>query len=151
GNGVLNVGDETRIYHGRWLNRKSLNWYGEIALATLPRDRWGALGLFPDQTEGSVWSAPITLPSGRCHIALNATDASGMQVEISEDRFQLVASHSGARSGRISSKEGLDCGVTWPDGSDLSTVAGKTVRVRVHLKKKDDAPNPRLYALYLRS
>ena len=34
--------------------------YSEIAVATLPRDRWGALGLFPDKSEGSVWSAPGT-------------------------------------------------------------------------------------------
>ena len=53
GNGILNVGDETRIYHGRWRNSGQraediADYYrAEVALATLPRDRWGALGLNP--------------------------------------------------------------------------------------------------------
>ncbi len=147
-NGILNVGDETRIYHGRWLNSKS-PWYGEIALATLPRDRWGALGLFPDQPEGSVWSAPITLPQGPCHIALNATDVRGMRVEVSDDRFHLLPDFSGGQSGTTQAGEGLDCQVTWTK-QDLSALSGRTVRIRVHLKKRDDSPNPKLYAVYLR-
>jgi len=63
GNGILNVGDETRIYYGRWRNvnlrAQDVPWedhYCEIALCTLPRDRWGALGLVPDATEGTVLS-----------------------------------------------------------------------------------------------
>ena len=43
------------------------NYYGEVALATLPRDRWGALGLYPGAEEGTVWSTPVTLPPHRMH------------------------------------------------------------------------------------
>ena len=40
-NGILNVGDETRIYHGRWANtEQTKDYYADIGLATLPRDRW---------------------------------------------------------------------------------------------------------------
>ena len=64
-NGILNVGDETRIYHGRWRNAGvSEDYYAEVALATLPRDRWGALGLYPSEAEGWVWTAPVVLPEG---------------------------------------------------------------------------------------
>ncbi len=150
GNGILNVGEETRLYYGRWLNRKSPDWHGEIALATLPRDRWGALGLFPSQSEGSVWSAPITLMRGRRQITLNAEDATGMQVEISDERFQLLPGHSGGNSGRVQVKEGLDCPVSWPK-EDLSGLAGKTVRLRVHLKKHVEGPDPKLYAVDLKT
>ncbi len=68
GNGILNVGDETRIYHGRWRNvgQKAADiaayYRGEVALATLPRDRWGAIGLNPGTSEGTVCSAPSRCP-----------------------------------------------------------------------------------------
>ena len=81
-NGILNVGDETRIYHGRWRNalggdQRDLLKYnsGEVALATLPRDRWGGLGLNPGTTEGTVCSAAIELPASGCQIGLNADGA----------------------------------------------------------------------------
>ncbi len=64
-NGILNVGEETRIYHGRWRNADGHNendslkhYYAEVALATLPRDRWGALGLNPGEHAGTVWTTP---------------------------------------------------------------------------------------------
>jgi hypothetical protein len=90
-NGILNVGEETRIYHGRWANTERIDdYYAEVALATLPRDRWGALGLFPDATEGSVWSAPVTLPERGCDVLLNAEGTAGIRVELADDRFKLL-------------------------------------------------------------
>ena len=62
GNGILNVGDETRIYHGRWRNVWQnaedvvTHYHAEVALATLPRDRWGGLGLNPGVEEGTICS-----------------------------------------------------------------------------------------------
>src|SRR5262249_11338195 len=66
--GIINVGDTTRIYHGRWLMAWGKDvpvehYGGDVGLATIPRDRWGALGVFPSKTEGSVISAPVTLPA----------------------------------------------------------------------------------------
>ena len=110
--GILNVGDETRIYHGRWRNTPyGEEYYGEVALATLPRDRWGALGLFPDQTEGSVWSCPVTLPAGGCRMILNADRACDMRVEIADERFNLIPAYSGEQSGAVQDEGGLDCPV----------------------------------------
>jgi hypothetical protein len=149
GNGILNVGDETRIYHGRWANTADVNdYHAEIALATLPRDRWGALGLFPDQVEGSVWSCPVTLPTGSCRVSLNADRACDMCVEIADERFGLLPAYSGAQSGTSTAEGGLlDCPVTWPQG-DLAALGGQTVRFRFQIKRSD-AAEPRLYAVYL--
>jgi len=149
GNSILNVGEETRIYHGRWLNMKSTSeWYGEVALATLPRDRWGALGLFPDQSEGSIWTSPITLPADGCQIALNADDAAGMRIEIADERFNPLPPYSSANSGQVQMRQGFECPVKWK--GNLQSLAGNTVRLRIHFKRQEQSPNPRLYALYLK-
>ena len=151
GNGILNVGEKTLIYHGRWRNadEPSPDNYCEIALATLPRDRWGALGLNPGATEGAVWSAPIRLPAATTRIFLNADGTQDMRVEIADDRFSLHEGYSGDNSGTASLPAGLDCPVTWPKG-DLSKLAGKTIRLRISFDKKGKEQS-RLYAVYLRA
>ena len=156
GNGILNVGDETRIYHGRWANTANVDdYHAEIALATLPRDRWGALGLFPDQAEGSVWSCPVTLPTERAlslskgvQVSLNADRACDMRVEIADERFTPLPPFSGDQSGASQVEGGLECPVAWPQGN-LAALAGQTVRFRVHVKRQGSV-EPRLYAIYLR-
>ena len=159
------MGDETRIYHGRWRNAPYVNpsieidksiegqfyqdlYYAEVGLATLLRDRWGALGLFPDQTEGSVWTCPVTLPAGGCQVILNADRACDIRVEISDERFNLLPAFSGEQSGATQSEGGLDCPVAWPAGS-LARLGGETVRFRIHIKREGTA-EPRLYTLNLK-
>jgi len=143
-NGILNVGDETRIYHGRWRN-SGYDWlrYGaDVALATLPRDRWGALGLFPDADSGAVWSAPITLPDGGCTLTLNADHADGMTVEVANTNFQLDPACTGKGHG-----DGLDCPVTWARNPVLAH-GSRTVRLKITMRKGINAV-PRLYAVNL--
>ncbi|NUQ64902.1 MAG: hypothetical protein HUU20_20760 [Pirellulales bacterium] len=154
-NGIVNVGDETRIYHSRWRNAgwpltgdRVLDYYDEVALATLPRDRWGALGLAPRQTEGSVWSAPVVLPQD-CRVELNADGADQMTVEIADERFGLLSDYAEGQSGRPVQGGGLACEVQWPKGS-LKPLAGRTVRFRIHMKSAGDK-TPRLYAVYLKA
>ena len=123
-NGILNVGDETRIYHGRWRpGGYGADYYAEVALATLPRDRWGALGLFPDEEEGWVWSAPVTLPRVGCLISLNADHARSMRVEVSDDRFGLLPDYLGSQAGSAQASEELESPVAWP-GGDVSALGG---------------------------
>ena len=151
-NGILNVEDETRIYYGRWRNSEwplegdGLNYYAEIGLATLPRDRWGALGLTAGSKEGSVWSMPLTLTEKQCNVLLNAEGADGMRVEVADENFKLHPDFSGEKSGVCEVASGLKSTVRWPTG-DLSPLAGKSIRLRVLLKK--DADEPRLYAIYV--
>ncbi|MFC1596520.1 hypothetical protein ACFL5Q_01050, partial [Planctomycetota bacterium] len=147
---AVNVGDETRIYHGRWRNAVyGRDYWGEVALATLPRDRWGALGLYPNRSEGEVWSTVVRLPRAGCRMVFNADGAGSMRVELADERFRPLAEFSGANAGMTEVGGGLDCPVAWP-GGDLRRVGGKTVRVRVRFKRKE-AGEPRLYAVYLRA
>jgi len=160
-NGIVNVGDETLIYHGRWRNAslESLDYYGEVALATLPRDRWGAVGIIPPLaghpttaegvSEGWVWSAPVRLPAGGCEIFLNADDANCITMEISDERFNLLPEFSGEKCGTTSVKSGLDCPVIWAK-SNPAALGGKTIRLRINFKKRGDS-EPRLYAVYLKA
>jgi hypothetical protein len=148
GNGIINVGDETRIYHGRWVNSEKLeNYYADIGLATLPRDRWGALGLYPRATEGSVWTAPMSLGKAGCKLLLNAEGVRGMRVEIADEKFALLPEYSGDNAGFSRSTDGFDCAVKWPKAS-LDALVGKTVRLRICLKKGEHA-EPRFFAAYV--
>jgi len=144
-NGILNAGDETRIYHGRWRNAKhARHYYGEIALATLPRDRWGALGLFPEQSEGSVWSAPFVVPRSGPTVFLNAEGLKGLRVDVGDEQFNLLPGHSGTQAGRAAGESGLKCRVTWRG----TVLAGRTVRLRFRLKRGKH-PEPKLFAAYV--
>ena len=148
-NGIVNVGGETRIYHGRWRNAEYGNdYYGEIALARLPRDRWGAVGLAPKATEGELWSAPLRVPAGGCRVAVNAEGARGMSVELADERFQALDGFSGTASGVPATDSGLDCEVSWPRG--LESLAGRTVRLHIRIRKEGSV-EPRLYAVNLGS
>ena len=150
GNSIINVGDETRIYHGRWRNTPSaVDYYVELGLATLPRDRWGALGLYPDRSSGSVWSAPVRLPETDWSLSLNADVSGDMRVEIADPAFGLLAEYCGANAGRTQTEGGLDCPVSWAKGS-LRMLQGKTVRFRVQIARSGNS-EPRLYAVYIRA
>lgn len=155
GNGILNVGDETRIYHGRWRNvgghevDETLKYYSaEVALATIPRDRWGALGLNPGTNEGAVWTAPILWPEGPCEVTLNADGATAMRVEVTDEQFNPLPYLQGDSAGKATG-DGCDCPVTF-QGRDLARLAGKTVRLRVLIQRSGHAPESRLYAVYVR-
>jgi hypothetical protein len=149
-NGILNVGDETRIYHGRWRNveyrdgrAEATEYYAEVGLATLPRDRWGALGLHSRHEAGHVWTGAIQLPAGAWSVTLNAEAADQMRVEIADERFSPIAGFSGENAGDCAQRGGLDCGVSWR--GDLSRLAGRRVRLCVHMKR--GASEPRLFAI----
>jgi hypothetical protein len=68
-----------------------------------------------------------------------------------EDGFTSLEAEtegSSTNSDTTVSDGGLDCPVTWPQGS-LEALAGQTVRFRIQVKRAGTA-EPRLYALYLR-
>ena len=90
-NGILNVGDETRIYHGRWANTEH-TWRTTTPRSPWPRSRAtaGARWACSRTDEGSVWSAPVTLPRPGCPVSLNAEGADDMRVEIADERFRLL-------------------------------------------------------------
>jgi hypothetical protein len=167
GNGILNVGDETRIYFDRWRNAPyGEAYYGDVALATLPRDRWGYLALNPDPEalirqhgsnqydpattydpdEGVVWTAPFVVPPA-ARLVLNIDGGADCRIAVADSRFRLLAAYSGAASGHLAIPAGLDCPVHWP-AAPLAALAGQTVRLRISMRRQ--AHNePRLYAVEL--
>jgi hypothetical protein len=161
GNGILNVGDETRIYHGRWRNccdgGVSDNVIREdydacVALATIPRDRWAGLMLHKrpgrkTHDNGSAWTCPIMLPDGDWHLTLNADGVAGLRVEVSDEHFNLMLQFSGENSGTAQGKDGFDVPVKWAKGNPVE-LNGKTVRFRICFKRSPGV-EPMLYAAYL--
>jgi len=152
-NGILNVGEETRIYHGRWRNAGSWgvselrHYAAEVALATLPRDRWGSLALNPGTVEGDLVTAPMRLSDREvdCELTINADGIAGVAVDLLDETFQPIA---GFTSGTLGDVDGLDCAARWP-ARRLSELAGEIIRVRLRLRQSDSA-KPRIYAMYLR-
>lgn len=158
-NSILNVGDETWIYHGRWRNVEfqqlgtgqndginiAKNYWGGVGLARIPRDRWGALALWHDETAGSVWTMPVTLAPGAT-LALNGADLKGVRLEVADAAFHPLA---GYESGAAAGDDSLSSAVAW-DGHALGDLAGRTVRFHLHFDRTA-APNPRVYALYLQT
>ncbi len=144
-NGILNVDDQTLIYHGRWRNATVTknNYYAEVALATLPRDRWGSLSLASGSTAGSLVSAPITLPESGCSFAVNAEGAGMLTIELADETGALLPAFSGANMATIAGGKGVEKAVKW--SGDLATLAGKTVQVKVGFTGE----NAKLYAIYL--
>jgi hypothetical protein len=153
GNGILNVGDETRIYHGRWRNcgkkvEDIVEYYSaEVALAVLPRDRWGSLRLNPEAQEGLVCSAPVTLPADGWKLTLNADGVTGLSVEVADEHLNLMPQFSGDNSATAQGKDGLDVPVKWAKGNPAE-LNGKTVRFRVCFKRSPGV-EPMLYAVSL--
>jgi len=116
GNGILNVGDETRIYHGRWRNVGqraediAAHYGAEVALATIPRDRWGALGLNPGSETGVVCSGLVTLPANGCELRINADGVAGLAIDLLDEHYLPIP---GCEGGRVVGPDGLDCPVRW--------------------------------------
>jgi hypothetical protein len=152
-NGILNVGDETRIYHGRWRNTgdtpDTLKYYsGEVALATIPRDRWGALVLNPQAADGTIISAPVELPGSDCKLQLNADGARAITVELLDENFHPLPELSAANAGHVDADRGFDCLVRWPTAA-IQHLGDRKVRLKLNLKRQGDQ-SPRVYAVTLR-
>jgi len=154
-NSILNVGDETWIYHGRWRNVefqnlkfpdiKARDYWGGVGLARLPRDRWGALALPQEEDTGSTWTTPVIL-SGDPRLTVNASGLPGLRFEIADEHFQPITGfHHGAAEGGGTNE--LEAPVYWENRS-LSELAGRTVRLRIHLNRRENV-DPKLYALNL--
>lgn len=161
GNGILNVGDQTLIYHGRWTEGRIAgrcsvekgwdfhpefldDYYSEIALATIERDRWGSLALFPDASEGHVWTAPLRLPAdmSKFRISLNATGTAGMRIDLADEDFSPIPRYQDGKC----EMDSLDSNIRW--AQDLTPLAGNSVRLRIRFRRREGV-DPRLFAVNL--
>ena len=159
GDGILNVGDETFICHSRWLNVEfqhlgtsknngidtAKDYWGGIALARLPRDRWGALALSGKEESGSAWTTPVRL-AANSRLTINGSGLAGLQIDVADERFAALPGYSQGRAAG-SANDGLDAEVSWSDHA-LKSLAGKTVRFHIHFTRTA-ATDPRLFALNL--
>jgi len=145
-NGILNVGDKTLIYHGRWRNATitGTDYYAEVALATLPRDRWGSLQLTEGQSQGVVWTSPVTLPKEGCKILLNTNSPEGLSVELADEKGKLLPAYSGVYRGDVVGPNSLEHPVQW-NNVLLDELAGKTIRLKITIGSK----SAKLFAVYL--
>lgn len=150
GNGILNVGDQTLIYHGRWRNvgmdvdALAADYHANIALATLPRNRWGSLRLYPDTQRGAVWTEPLTITKDSA-LSLNADGVSGIVIEIGDADYTLLPEWSGDNAGTISGTDGLACPIDWGE-RDIRELTGTSVRLRLTMTATD-CVSPAVYAL----
>jgi hypothetical protein len=144
--GILNVDDKTLIYHGRWRNATvtGQDYYAEVALATLPRDRWGSLHLAEGASQGTAWSAPITIPEEGCNISLNADGGADITVELASESEDPLPAYSGPNRGTVQGMEAAARAVRWADEA-LSGLGGRTVRLKLGVS----GDKTRLYAVYL--
>jgi|UniRef100_UPI00404B69B9 hypothetical protein len=152
-NSILNVGAETWIYHGRWLNVEfqrlaepgslAKDYWAGVGLAKIPRDRWGALGLWHDEDEGSAWTMPFKI-SADSEFRANVSGAAGLRFELADKFFKPVPGFVNGRTAG-DQDDALDAPVSWGDGR-LRDLAGQTVRVRIHFHRSPEA-EPRLFAL----
>jgi hypothetical protein len=139
------VGDQTLIYHGRWRNSGTdpdalaRDYYAETALATLPRDRWGWLGLNPGAAEGTICSTPLTLDAG---LRVNVDGAAGLRVELWDEQYRPI---DGFGAGTVEA-DGLRAEIRWP-GRQPAELAGQRVRIAVRLRPVQGV-SPRVYAVY---
>lgn len=154
-NSILNVGDETWIYHGRWRNVDfqrlqypgyiAKDYWGGVGLARLPRDRWGALALSSEEEAGGVWTTHVTLPAD-AGLTLNASGISGLRITVADERFQPLEGFKEGRA-RAAAEDNLAAEVGWGHNR-LDSLAGKTVRFLVHFSRQN-GDSPKLYALNL--
>ena len=159
-NSLINVGTETWIYHGRWRNAddsktdQANDYWGAVALARLPRDRWGALTLSGRdhhhsgiKMKGSVSTCPVIIPAGtNPQLTLNGSGLRDLRIEVADEQFRPLPGFEQGTT-PTSTNDSFDAEVRWP-GHELQELGGKTVRIRVHFNRSD-AANPRLYALNL--
>lgn len=103
-----------------------------------------ALGLNPGANEGTICSAPIAL-SAEDEVRINADGASGLSVDLLDERFQPI---SGFTGGQVvdGTGNGLDCSVRWA-GHTLEELGGRSVLVQAKMQRMGNVV-PRVYALY---
>jgi hypothetical protein len=128
GGGCLVVGDELWFYvSARSGAAKGSAKQGSCVtgLATLRRD--GFASMDAGDVEGSLTTRPVIFSGGHFFVNADAPEG-GLRVEVLDgDRIALTSS--------LLKGNGTRLAVSWPGGTDLSTLAGKPVRFRFRLQK----------------
>jgi hypothetical protein len=138
----LVVGDELRFYHsgraGTPAKGQTRDTGGSTGLATLRRDGFASLDAGKDG--GTLTTRPLRF-AGQ-HLFVNADAAGGeLTAEVLDEGRRVIAGFARGDCVPVRADKTLQA-VTWKEG-DLAKVAGKTVRLRFHLR------GGRLYAFWV--
>ncbi|MFA6567916.1 MAG: hypothetical protein WCS96_06860 [Victivallales bacterium] len=162
-NGFINVGNETRIYLGKWFNAVHFkDYYAEIGYVTIPRDRWGCYQLWDKYNGGSkdilipelkdmldisgkgtLWSEPVRLPKENFEVFFNAAGALGISLELHTERFSPLGGYTGS----IQDDNGFELPLSMK--KDIGGLKGQVVRFKFNFKRSAGV-EPKLYAMYIR-
>lgn len=132
------IGDEIRFYyfgvsytHGCTDPTLSPNNYAGFGLATLPRDRY--IAWQGGAVAGTLLTKSLKFAGRELHLNLNASRGE-TRVAILDSEGKPIVGFSAADCDALSG-DGLDQVVTWRGKSDLSSLAGKEVRVQFSLRQ----------------
>ena len=124
------------IRHGPYNGKETGPKWGAIGLAKLRRDGFCSMDAGFDT--GTLATVPLELPAGDIHLNVKS-DFGSVGVEILGEDFQPVP---GAVSAMVKA-DTCDAAVGFPDGFGLSSLKGKSVRLRFSLS------NARLYSFWV--
>ncbi|MCE9534769.1 MAG: glycosyl hydrolase family 32, partial [Planctomycetes bacterium] len=140
GGGCAIVGDKLHFYcSGRSGTPENREAGGSTGLAILRRD--GFVSLEADEKEGTITTRPITFTGKKLFVNL-AAKAGELRVEILDEKNQVIAPFTRADCVAVSG-DSTKQAVAWKATDDLSSLKGKTVRFRFHLK------NGKLFAFWV--
>lgn len=85
---------------------------------------------------GELITKPITFEGGRLTLNLSTSAAGGIFVEIQDAAGKPIPGFTMAECRELNTDD-LACVVSWKNGSDLSSLSGKPIRLRFRLKDAD--------------
>ena len=100
----------------------------------------GFASVHADYKPGELVTKPFTFTGKQLTLNLSTSAAGGIKVEIQDANGQAIPGFTLADCGELNTDD-LARVVSWKNGSDVSSLAGKPIRLRFHLKDAD------LYAL----
>ena len=104
--------------------------WGAICLAVLRRD--GFVSLDAGADKGFVLTKPIKLTGDRLLLNLDAGDNGSALVEILDEANKAMPGFS-RRSAVPVTGDAVRLPVSWKSGADITKLAGRTVRLKIHL------------------
>jgi len=144
GNGIVNFGERTCIWYSTW------DVFGNIGMATLPRERFGQLALRGDEKEGYVLSCPLDAAGKPARLFLNVSDLSpdnALVVEVNDACGRPLGRYCGDECIPVTAS-GFRVPVRWKSTDTIS--APGPFSLRVHFSR-EGGKSPQLHALYVSS
>src|SRR5262249_40968025 len=141
GGACLVVGDQLYFYVSGRAGQRGNNKAGvcTTGLATLRRD--GFASMDAGETEGTLTTRPVRFNGKRLFVNVDAP-AGALRVEVPDQRGEALAPFTPARCVPVRSDRTLQAN-RWRGTTDLSSLIGKPVRLRFHLR------NGRLYSFWV--